>query len=30
LLEMLDDHDDVQDFYANFDIDDEVITKIAG
>jgi YebC/PmpR family DNA-binding regulatory protein len=30
LLEMLDDHDDVQDFYANFDIDDEVMARIAG
>lgn len=30
LMEMLEDHDDVQDVYANFDIDDEIITKIAG
>ena len=30
LMEILDDHDDVQDIFANFDIDDEVIDKIAG
>ena len=30
LMEMLDDHDDVQDVYANFDIDEEVMDKIAG
>jgi YebC/PmpR family DNA-binding regulatory protein len=30
LMETLDDHDDVQDIFANFDIDDEVMAKIAG
>ena len=30
LMEMLDEHDDVQDIFANFDIDDEVMDKIAG
>ena len=30
IMEVLDDHDDVQDIYANFDIDDEVMAKIAG
>ena len=30
LMDILDDHDDVQDIFANFDIDDEVIDKIAG
>ena len=30
LMEMLDDHDDVQEIFANFDIDDEVMDKIAG
>jgi transcriptional/translational regulatory protein YebC/TACO1 len=30
LMEILDDHDDVQNIFANFDIDDEVIDKIAG
>jgi len=30
LLEALDDHDDIQECYANFDIDDAVIAKIAG
>ena len=30
IMEMLDDHEDVQDIYANFDIDDEVMIKIAG
>lgn len=30
LMDILDDHDDVQDVYANFDIDDEVMAKIAG
>lgn len=30
LMEILDDHDDVQEIFANFDIDDEVIDKIAG
>lgn len=30
LMEILDDHDDVQDIFANFDIADEVIDKIAG
>jgi YebC/PmpR family DNA-binding regulatory protein len=29
LMEMLDDHDDVQDVNANFDIDDEVLTQLA-
>jgi YebC/PmpR family DNA-binding regulatory protein len=29
LMEVLDEHDDVQDIYANFDIDDEVMEKIA-
>jgi YebC/PmpR family DNA-binding regulatory protein len=29
LMEVLDDHDDVQDVYANFDIDEEVMAKIA-
>lgn len=30
LMEMLDDHDDIQDINANFDIDDEVIAQLAG
>ncbi|TFH01428.1 MAG: YebC/PmpR family DNA-binding transcriptional regulator [Calditrichales bacterium] len=30
LMEALDDHEDIQDVYANFDIDDEVIARIAG
>jgi len=30
LMDMLDDHDDVQDIFANFDIDDEVIAQVAG
>jgi YebC/PmpR family DNA-binding regulatory protein len=30
LMEFLDDHDDVQDIYANFDIDDEVMASLAG
>jgi YebC/PmpR family DNA-binding regulatory protein len=30
LMDILDEHDDVQDIFANFDIDDEVIDKIAG
>ncbi len=30
LLEALDDHDDVQKVYANFDISDEVMQKVAG
>ena len=30
MMEILDEHDDVQDVYANFDIDDEVMDKIAG
>ncbi len=30
LMDMLDDHDDVQDIYANFDIDDEVMANMAG
>lgn len=30
LMEMLDDHDDIQEVYANFDIDDDVIEKVAG
>ena len=28
LMEILDDHDDVQNVYANFDIDDEVMAQI--
>jgi len=30
MMEALDDHDDVQGVYANFDIDDEVMASIAG
>ena len=30
LMEMLDDHDDIQDVNANFDIDDEVLAQLAG
>ena len=30
LMEILEDHEDVQEVYANFDIDDELMTKIAG
>ena len=30
LMEFLDDHDDIQDVHANFDIDDEVIAQLAG
>jgi len=30
LMEALDDHDDIQEVYANFDIDDEVFSKVAG
>ncbi|MFH1760652.1 MAG: YebC/PmpR family DNA-binding transcriptional regulator [bacterium] len=30
LMEMLDEHDDIQDVNANFDIDDEVIAQLAG
>jgi transcriptional/translational regulatory protein YebC/TACO1 len=30
LMDILDEHDDVQEIHANFDIDDEVIDKIAG
>jgi YebC/PmpR family DNA-binding regulatory protein len=30
IMEVLDDHEDVQAIYANFDIDDEVMEKIAG
>ena len=30
LMEVLDDHDDVQDVYANFDIDDKVMADLAG
>ncbi len=30
LMEMLDDHDDIQDLNANFDIDDEVLAQLAG
>ena len=30
LMEALDDHDDIQEVYANFDIDDEVFAKVAG
>ncbi|HLG23039.1 MAG TPA: YebC/PmpR family DNA-binding transcriptional regulator, partial [Candidatus Manganitrophaceae bacterium] len=29
LMEMLEDHDDVQNVYANFDIPDEIIAKVA-
>lgn len=29
LMDALDDHDDIQDVYANFDIDDEVFAKVA-
>ena len=29
LMDILDDHDDIQDVYANFDIDDEVLAKVA-
>jgi YebC/PmpR family DNA-binding regulatory protein len=28
LMDILDDHDDIQDVYANFDIDDEVLAKV--
>jgi YebC/PmpR family DNA-binding regulatory protein len=30
LMDILDDHDDVQDVYANFDIDEKVMDRIAG
>ena len=30
LIEALDDHDDVQNVYANFDIPDEIMTAYAG
>jgi len=30
LMDILDEHDDVQDIYANFDIDDEVMANLAG
>lgn len=30
LYEALEDHDDVQNVYANFDIDDEILNKLAG
>ncbi len=30
LMETLDDHDDIQEIYANFDIDDDVMAKVAG
>jgi YebC/PmpR family DNA-binding regulatory protein len=30
LMDILDDHEDVQDLYANFDIDDEVMADLAG
>jgi YebC/PmpR family DNA-binding regulatory protein len=30
LMDVLDEHDDVQDIYANFDIDDEVMANLAG
>ena len=30
LMDTLDDHDDIQEVYANFDIDDEVFARIAG
>lgn len=29
LMDILDDHDDIQDVYANFDIDDDVLAKVA-
>jgi YebC/PmpR family DNA-binding regulatory protein len=29
LMDILDDHDDIQDVYANFDIDDEVLARVA-
>jgi len=29
LMDILDDHDDIQDVYANFDIDDEVLSRMA-
>jgi YebC/PmpR family DNA-binding regulatory protein len=29
LMETLDDHDDIQEIYANFDIDDDVMAKVA-
>jgi YebC/PmpR family DNA-binding regulatory protein len=30
LMEVLDDHDDIQDVFANFEIDDKVMNKLAG
>ena len=30
LMDILDEHEDVQDIYANFDIDDEVMANLAG
>ena len=30
LMEVLDDHDDIQDIFANFEIEDEVMNKLAG
>jgi transcriptional/translational regulatory protein YebC/TACO1 len=30
LLSRLEEHDDVQNVYANFDIDDELMEKISG
>jgi transcriptional/translational regulatory protein YebC/TACO1 len=30
LMDALDDHDDIQEVFANFDIDDEVFAKVAG
>jgi transcriptional/translational regulatory protein YebC/TACO1 len=30
LLEALDDHDDVQNVYANFEMSDETMAKVAG
>ena len=30
LLEALDDHDDIQNVYANFEMSDETLAKLAG
>ena len=30
LMDALDDHDDIQEVFANFDIDDDVFAKVAG
>jgi transcriptional/translational regulatory protein YebC/TACO1 len=29
LMDVLDDHDDIQNVYANFDIDDEILSKVS-